>query len=104
MDRSFNASDDEAEHAAPKPTSVFQDKDPQTLDEDPEILACWIAAQQVNGVEARILELRLISQDTRTEDLRGAIDDAIEECELRRVELVEFLAEGGSVHSRVRRS
>jgi hypothetical protein len=96
MDRSFNASDDEAEHAAPKPTSVFQTEDPRFLDEDPEILACWIAAQQVNGVEARILELRLMSQDVRTEDLRGAIDDAVEECELRRVELVEFLAEGGS--------
>jgi hypothetical protein len=96
MDRSFNASEDEAEHAAPMPPSVFQAEDPQILDEDPEILACWVAAQQVNGVEARILELRLISQDMRTQDLRGAIDGAIEDCELHRGELVEFLAESGT--------
>ena len=94
MDNSFEATDLDAEHAPPTPTPVTHYEDPLLVDEDPEILACWIAAQQINGVEARILELRLISQDTRTEDLRSVIDDAIEKCELHRVELVEFLAEG----------
>ena len=100
MDNSFEAPDQEAEHVPPTPKPVYQDEDLQILDDDPEILACWIAGQQVNGVDARILELRLLSQDTRTEDLRGAIDDAIEDCELHRTELVEFLAEGGTVTPR----
>jgi len=100
MDNSFEAPHHEAEHAPPTPKPVVHYEDPQIVDEDPEILACWIAAQQVNGVEARILELRLLSQDTRTEDLRGAIDNAIEDCELHRTELVEFLAEGGTVAPR----
>jgi hypothetical protein len=96
MENSFEARDQDAEHAPSTPTPVAHYEDPQIVDEDPEILACWIAAHQIDGVEARILELRLLSQDTRTEDLRSAIDDAIETCEVHRVELVEFLAEGGS--------
>ena len=100
MDNSFEAPDHEAEHAPPIPKPVFHHEDPQIVDEDPEVLACWIAAEQVNGVETRILELRVLSQDARTEDLRGAIDDAIEDCELHRIELVEFLAEGGTVAPR----
>jgi len=92
MDSQFNAPDQEAEHAPPKPKFVFREEGPRILDEDPEILARWVAAQQFSGVEARILELRLISQGTRTEDLRGAIDGAIEDCELHRVKLFEFLA------------
>jgi hypothetical protein len=100
MDNSFEAPDQGAEDAPPTLKPGLHYEDPQIVDEDPEILACWIAAQQVNGVEARILELRLISQDTRTEDLRGAIDDAIEDCELHRVELAEFLAESSTVAPR----
>ena len=95
MDNSFEAPDHEAEHAPPTAKPVFHYEDPQIVDEDSEVLACWIAAQQVNGVETRILELRLIARP-RTEDLSGAIDDAIEDCERHRVELVEFLAEGGT--------
>jgi hypothetical protein len=100
MDNAFEAPGQEAEHAPPTPKPVVHHEDPPLVDDDPEILACWIAAQQINGVEARILELRLLSQDARTEDLRGAIDDAIEDCELHRVELIEFLAEGGTVAPR----
>jgi hypothetical protein len=92
MDSQFNAPDQEAEHGSPKPRFVFHGEGRQILDEYPEILARWIAAQQISCVEARILELRLISQDTQTEDLRGAIDGAIEDCDLHRVKLVEFLA------------
>jgi len=57
-------------------------------DEDPEIVALWAAAQELTGVETRIAALRLLRQYTRTEDLRSAIDDAIEECELRLAELL----------------
>ena len=60
MDNSFEAPDQEAQHAPPIPRLVFDSEHPQIVDEDPEVLACWIAAQQVNGVETRILELRLI--------------------------------------------
>ena len=83
MDSQFNASGQEAEQALPKRKVVR---------EDPEILARWVTAQQVSGVEARILELRLIRRDTRTKDLRDAIDGAIEDCDLNRAKLVEFLA------------
>jgi hypothetical protein len=92
MDSQFHSPDQEAERTPPKPRFVFGGEGRQILEEDPEILARWVAAQQVSGVEARILELRLISQDTRTEDLRSAIDGAIEDCDLHRVKLVAFLA------------
>ena len=92
MASQFNAPDQEAERTPPKPRFVFHDEDLRQKCEDREILARWVAAQRISGVEARILELRLISQDTRTEDLRGAIDGAIEDCDLHRVKLAEFLA------------
>jgi hypothetical protein len=92
MDSQFNAPDQEAERTPPKSRFVFHDEDLRQKCEDREILARWVAAQQISGVEARILELRLISQDTRTEDLRGAIDGAIEDCDLHRAKLAEFLA------------
>lgn len=92
MDSQFNASDQVAEQALPTREFVVHEEDPRTVDEDPEILARWVTAQQVSGVEARILELRLIRRHTRTKDLRDAIDGAIEDCDLNRTKLVEFLA------------
>ena len=57
MESQFNAPDEESEHAPPKPGFVFPGEWPPILDEDPEIFARWVAAQQVSGVEARISEL-----------------------------------------------
>jgi hypothetical protein len=62
-------------------------------DEDPEILAFWAAALIADGydvdvvpadqrIEARIAELQRIRGETRSEDLRGTIEGAIEDCEL----------------------
>ncbi len=61
-------------------------------DEDPEILALWAAALNADGydvdvlpaerMEARIAELQRIRGDTRSDDLRGTIQGAIEACEL----------------------
>jgi hypothetical protein len=82
MDSSLETPHQDAEHHTPPKLSVV------VHDEDPEIVALWAAAQKVMTVETRIAELRLIRQDTQTDDLRGAIDNAIEECELRLVELL----------------
>lgn len=80
MDRSLDTRHQAAEHTPPKLSVVVHD-------EDLEIVALW-AAQEVMRIETRIAELRLMSEDTRTDDLLGAIDDAIEACELRLVELL----------------
>ena len=81
MDSSFDTPRQEAEHTSPKLSVVVRD-------EDPEVVALWAAAQELTRVETRIAGLRLIRHDTRTDDLRSAIDDAIEECEQRLVELL----------------
>ena len=84
MDSRFDTPYQEAEHAPPTLRILSDDPELQNL----KVLARWTAAQEVSGVEARILELRLIRQETHTDDLRGTIDDAIEDCELHLVELV----------------
>jgi hypothetical protein len=81
----FDRPDHEAGHARRRFRVVVHD-------EDPEILALWAAALHADGydvdvvpagrIKARIAELRRISGDTRSDDLRGAIQDAIEDCEL----------------------
>jgi len=81
MDGSFDTPHQEAEHTPPKLSVVVRD-------EDPEVVALWAAAQEVMRIETRIAALRPIRHDTRTDDLRGAIDDAIQDCELRLVELL----------------
>lgn len=82
MDSSHETPHQEAEqHTSPTLSVVVHD-------EDPEIVALWAAAQKVTRIETRIAALRLIRQYTRTDDLRGAIDDAIQDCELRLVELL----------------
>ena len=81
MDSSFDTPHQEAEHTPPKLSVVVRD-------EDPEVVALWAAALEITRVETRIAGLRLIRHDTRTDDLRSAIDDAIEECEQRLVELL----------------
>ena len=81
MDSSFATPSQEAEHTPPKRSVVVRD-------EDPELVALWAAAREVTRLETRIAALRPIRQDTRTNDLRGAIDEAIEECELRLVDLL----------------
>ena len=80
MGSSLDRPHQEAEQHAPPELSVV------VHDEDPEITALWAAAQRVTRVETRIAALRLIRQYTRTDDLRTAIDEAIEECELRLAE------------------
>jgi hypothetical protein len=80
MDSSLDTPHQEAEQHTPTKLSGV------VHDEDPELVALWVAAQKVTRIETRIAELRLISQDTQADDLRGAIDNAIEECELRLVE------------------
>ena len=82
MDSSLDRPHQEAEQHAPPKLSVV------VHDEDPEITALWAAAQRVTRVETRIAALRLLRQDTRTDDLRTAIDDAIEDCELHLVGLL----------------
>jgi hypothetical protein len=77
MDSSRGTPHGEAEQQTPPKLSVV------VYDEEPEIVALWAAAQQLIGVETRVAALRLLRQYTRTDDLRGAIDEAIEECELR---------------------
>ena len=81
MDSSLDTPHQEAEHAPPKLSVVVHD-------EDPEIVALWAAAQKVTRVETRIAALRLIRQYTRTDDLRTAIDEAIDECEQRLAKLL----------------
>ena len=82
MDRPLDTPHQEAEHQTPPKLSVV------VHDEDPEIIALWAAAQKVTAIETRIAALRLIRQYTRTDDLRTAIDEAIEECGLRLVEVL----------------
>ena len=82
MDSSLDTPHQEAQqHTPPKLSVVVQD-------EDPEIVALWAAAQEVTRVETRIAALRLLRHDTRTDDLRMAIDDAIDDCELHLVGLL----------------
>ena len=96
MDSSFTTTDRVAELESAKPRVVLHDEDPEILDEDPEVLACWIAGEQIKDVEARIVELGWITSQTRAEDLRRAIYSAIQDCERRRSELVAFLSESVS--------
>ena len=73
---SDRTSDREAEPAPPRLRVV--------LDlEVPEIDDARAAAQEVDRVEARLLELLLVSEYLKTDDLLGVIDGAIEECEER---------------------
>jgi hypothetical protein len=81
MDSSVDTPHQEAEHTPSKLSVVVHD-------EDLEIVSLWAAAQNVTRIETRIAGLRLIGLGTRSDDLRGAIDEAIEECELRLVELL----------------
>ena len=57
--------DQEAEHAAPKLRLVLDD-------EDAEIRAAWAAAQEADRVEARLLELLLVSEYTWTPTISWA--------------------------------
>ena len=84
MDSSFDTPHQEAE----RPEARIVVGVVGVRDEDPEVVARWAAAQELTRVETRIAGLRLIRHDTRTDDLRSAIDDAIEECEQRLVELL----------------
>ena len=56
-----------------------------------EALTRWAAAQKshaIHRVEERLLELRLVSDKTRSDDLRATIDSAIKDGELRLAELL----------------
>jgi hypothetical protein len=82
MDRSLDTPDQEAEQHAPPTLAVV------VHGEGPEIVALGPAAQEMVRIETRIAALRLLREQTRTGDLRGAIDDAIEKCESRLAELL----------------
>ena len=56
-------------------------------EEDAEIHEAWAAAQEADRVEARLLELLLVSEYMATEDFVSMIDGAIDDCEERRGEL-----------------
>ena len=69
----------EAELAPPLLRVVFDDK-------DPEIRGVTASAQEGDRVEARLLELLLVSEYLEIDDFLGAIDGAIEDCGKRRGE------------------
>ena len=77
MHRPFDTPPDQgAEHAPPMLRLVLDD-------EDAELRADWAAAQEADRVEARLLELLLVSEYMETDDFLGMIDGAIEDCEER---------------------
>ena len=53
-------------------------------DEDPEIRDVSAAVREGDRVEARLLELLLVSEYLEIDDFLGVIDGAIEDCEKRR--------------------
>ena len=67
----------EAELAPPLRRVVFDD-------EDPEITGVRASAREGDRVEARLLELLLVSEYLELDDFLGVIDGAIEDCEKRR--------------------
>jgi hypothetical protein len=97
MDSSFDTPHQDAE-APPKLRIVLRDDHRGLRNEHLEALTRWTAAQkiwlaaqkmhQIHGAEERIQELRLISGETRSDDLRATIDAAIEDSELHLAELL----------------
>jgi hypothetical protein len=90
MDSSFDTPDQEA-HASPKLRIVLRDDRRGLRNEHLDAVTRWVAAQkmhQIHGVEERLMELRLIGDETRSDDLRATIDAAIEDSELRLAELL----------------
>ena len=59
----------EAEHAQPMLRLVLDD-------EGVEIRAAWAAAQEADRLEARLLELLLVSEYMETDDFLGMIEGA----------------------------
>ncbi len=81
MDSPFDTTpDQEAEHATPMLRLILDDEDPEARD-------AWAAAQEADRVEARPLELLLVSEYLEADDLLAIIDGAIGDCEERRGEL-----------------
>ena len=81
MDSPFDTPPDQVEeHARPMLRLVLDD-------EEPRIREGWAAAQEAERVEARLLELLVVSEYMETDDLLGVIDGAIEDCETRVGEL-----------------
>ena len=75
MHRPFDTTPNrKAEHAPPTLRLVLDD-------ENAEIRNAWAAAQEAIRVEARLLELLLVSEYMETDDFLGIIDSAIEDCE-----------------------
>lgn len=73
--------DQEAEHERPALRLVLDE-------ENAEIRAIWASAQEADRVEARLLELLVVSEYMTTEDFLGVINGAIDDCEERQDELV----------------
>ncbi len=90
MDSSFDTPQQEAD-ASPKLRIVLRDDRRGLRNEHFEALTRWAAAQKshaIHRVEERLLELRLVSDKTRSDDLRATIDSAIKDGELRLAELL----------------
>ncbi len=90
MDSSFDTPQQEAD-ASPKLRIVLRDDRRGLRNEHFEALTRWVAAQKshaIRRVEERLLELRLISRKTSSDDLRATIDGAIEDGELHLAELL----------------
>ena len=87
MDSSPDTPQQEAD-ASPKLRIVLRDDHQGLLDEHHEALTRWLAAQKIHGAEDRILELRLIRHQTRSDDLRATLDAEIEDSELHLAELL----------------
>ena len=89
MDSSFDTPHQEAD--APKLRIVLRDDRRGLRNEHFEALTRWVAGRkshEIHRVEERLLELRLISEETRSDDLRATIDSAIADGELHLAELL----------------
>ena len=90
MDSSFDTPDQEAD-ASPKLRIVLRDDRRGLRNEHFEALTRWVTAQKshkIHRAEERLSELRLISDETRSDDLRATIDSAIKDGELHLAELL----------------
>ena len=77
MDSPFDTTPDQEAERAPPMLRIVLD------DEGPEIRDAWSAAQEADRVEARLLEVLVVSDYMETDDFLGAIDGAIEDSEER---------------------
>ncbi len=90
MDSSFDTPQQEAD-ASPKLRIVLRDDRRGLRNDHLEALTRWIAAKKFHE-EARILELRLLRDKTRSDDLRATIEGQIKDRELHLAELLSHVS------------